>query len=113
MKPSNQRLLNEYNQCMKFKESVRNILPKALWAALRKLKKRIKDYRLRRVLTLTRKIGLDVYPIHDFYSPLPVLSSLEKNLDRWCRTSELVGIQFSIKTMKTLFKKGLQETDLL
>jgi len=102
---STKKLHEQLNQGMKLKEKIRNISPKPLWFAMARVKKKIKDYHFQHVLRTARKVGLDVYPIHDFYSPLPSLESLKKNLRRWCKSSELVGIQYDIEAMKTLFKK--------
>jgi predicted O-methyltransferase YrrM len=44
--------------------------------------------------------GLHVSLASDFYSPLPVLTSLEKNMSRWFKPSSLCGINYDLKYMQ-------------
>ncbi len=50
------------------------------------------------------ELGLNVARIEDFYSPLPVVTCLEKSSDRWLKHSELVGIEWDIEEMKLLLE---------
>jgi hypothetical protein len=38
--------------------------------------------------------------ISDFYSPLPLITSLEKNMSRWFKPSHLYGIHYDLKYMQ-------------
>jgi hypothetical protein len=49
------------------------------------------------------KIGLNVFPVNNYYSPLPVLSRLEKNRNRWNRPSSLAGVKYNLDEIKALF----------
>jgi predicted O-methyltransferase YrrM len=49
---------------------------------------------------LMGKMGYTVARKSDYYSPLPVLESLEKNYARWNRPSTLTGITYDLKAMK-------------
>jgi len=40
--------------------------------------------------------GLNVYGIRDFYSPIPVLTDLKKNLTRWYKPTELIGVNIDL-----------------
>lgn len=60
--------------------------------------------------TFTRKflksfnwIGLNVYPVKNYYSPLPVLRHLEKNKHRWAKPSSLSGVKFDLEELKSQF----------
>jgi predicted O-methyltransferase YrrM len=46
--------------------------------------------------------GLNVSNMSDFYSPLPVVSTLQKNLPRWFRPSEMKGVRYDLDAMKRL-----------
>ncbi|MCQ9206043.1 MAG: class I SAM-dependent methyltransferase [Omnitrophica bacterium] len=48
------------------------------------------------------KHDLNISRASDYYSPLPILSKLEKNMQRWFKPSKLVGIQYDIEAMKNL-----------
>lgn len=49
-------------------------------------------------------IGLNVYPVKNYYSPLPVLRQLEKNEHRWAKPSSLTGVKFDLESFKSLFE---------
>ena len=50
-------------------------------------------------------LGLNVARTTDFYSPLPVLSDLEKHRERWDRPSEMIGVRYDLETMKALLAR--------
>lgn len=47
-------------------------------------------------------LGWEVYPSRDFYSPIPVLSELEKTRHQWDVPSEMVGVDYDLDSMKRL-----------
>lgn len=49
--------------------------------------------------------GLNVSRTRDYYSPLPVLSELKQNINRWNRPSELSGVDYDLDQMKTHLNK--------
>ncbi|MDH3255301.1 MAG: class I SAM-dependent methyltransferase [Acidobacteriota bacterium] len=53
-------------------------------------------------------LGLNVYPTRDFYSPLPVLSELEKTRELWDRPSEMVGVRYDLERMKTILGRCVE-----
>ncbi|GBD98066.1 hypothetical protein BMS3Abin07_00074 [bacterium BMS3Abin07] len=46
---------------------------------------------------------LNVCKISDYYSPLPVVSTLKKNIHRWYKPSDLAGLEYDLDAMKRLF----------
>lgn len=48
-------------------------------------------------------IGYDVSRRTNYYSPLPTVSELKKNRQRWYRPSDLSGVRYDLDAMKTLF----------
>jgi predicted O-methyltransferase YrrM len=86
------------------KALLKSILPETVLNKVTGSLKNKKQHRYQSIINASTKAGLNVYPISDFYSPLPVISDLQKNMSRWCRPSELVGIEYDIETMKILFK---------
>jgi predicted O-methyltransferase YrrM len=56
-------------------------------------------------LTMLRAInacGYNVCRASDYYSPLPIVSQLEKNMQRWFKPSDLIGIRYDLQAMKDL-----------
>ncbi len=47
-------------------------------------------------------LGWEVYPSRDFYSPIPVLSELERTREQWDVPSEMVGVDYDLDSMKAL-----------
>lgn len=87
------------------KALLKSILPEPVIKMVRNPIKKYKNHRYQRIIDASAKAGLNVYPISDFYSPLPVLSELRNNMRRWCRPSELVGVQYNIEAMKSLIER--------
>lgn len=50
-------------------------------------------------------MGVNVALTSDFYSPLPMLSELDRTRDLWDRPSELVGVRYDLQAMKTLLSR--------
>lgn len=91
------------------KALLKSLLPEFILDKIRKFKKRVFRYLIEHigekdVLKVVNDYGLNVYPMSDYYSPLPVLSDLKKNMQRWCQPSELKGIHIDNEAMKTLLK---------
>jgi hypothetical protein len=86
----------------KMKATIRGSLPRPIWNLLSRGKKAFKDFYFQSIIKMSRSAGLDVYPSSDFYSPLPSMASLEKNMDRWCGPSQMVGIDYDVGEMKKL-----------
>lgn len=82
------------------KKLVKATLPKPVWDKLGYIRKKFENFYFQGLIKLSRKAGLDVYPISDMYSPLPEISQLKNNIRRWCKPSELVGVEYDIDAMK-------------
>jgi hypothetical protein len=54
-------------------------------------------------------VGYNVSRQKDYYSPLPTISSLKKNLDRWYKPSELRGVEYDLDRMKDLLSSLLSK----
>jgi len=50
------------------------------------------------------KLGWNVYPTRDFYSPLPVFSEVRSTRHLWDRPSEMVGVAYDLDTMEELVR---------
>ena len=86
---------------------LKSLLPEFILNKIREVKKRrfrimLENMGEKEVLQFVNDYGFNVYPMSDFYSPLPVLSDLKKNMQRWCKHSELIGIKIGTEEMKTL-----------
>ncbi len=66
----------------------RSALKRAYWSAFRRLTKAL------------AALGLNVAKSSDFYSPLPLVASLERNAARWNRPSALVGVDYDLEAMQ-------------
>ena len=53
--------------------------------------------------------GFNVTQTHDFYSPLPSVSALEKTIHRWSKSSELIGIDYRLSDMKAKLRDLLSK----
>jgi len=53
-----------------------------------------------RVVKIFNTHGLNVSLASDFYSPLPLITSLEKNMSRWFKPSSLCGINYDLRYMQ-------------
>ena len=113
------------------KAFLKKTVPPKLWTALRKSWEKL--HRLntiesvrrinRRLLKLTlgfmtfdaeiikifNEHGFSVTQTHDFYSPLPSVSALQKTIDRWSKPSELIGIDYRLSDMKAKLKHVLSQ----
>jgi len=57
----------------------------------------------RQIVKGFNKMGLNIYPVNNYYSPLPVLGSLEKKKYRWIKPSSLAGVHYDMDKIKALF----------
>lgn len=85
------------------------LLPAFIWDILRRANRKLFDITVPHVevthmMKTLNAIGLNVYPVSDFYSPLPVLSELQNNIHRWIKPSELIGVTYDIPGMKQLLR---------
>ena len=53
--------------------------------------------------------GFNVSRRSDFYSPLPTVSLLKRNFDRWNRPSALIGVDYDFDLMKMLLASLLEK----
>lgn len=110
------------------KSFLKSIIPESMWNIMRKFKQILikvmgkgfgfimklilkaahflgfKSY-IWNILKDSKTLGLNVYPLDDFYSPMPVLDDLKKNISRWSKPSQLVGVHVDIEAMKSLLMK--------
>lgn len=86
------------------KAFLRAVLPKCIWNLLRDGKRILKKSLIRIIWKTLNVCGLNVSLMSDYYSPLPIVSKLKENIQRWSKPSDLVGIQYDIEAMKRLLK---------
>jgi predicted O-methyltransferase YrrM len=79
------------------KRVARTILPTGIWNQVRKLK----PLPVRFFQVSLARIGYNVARLKDYYSPLPSVPQLKKNIARWNRPSALTGISYDLERMKT------------
>jgi hypothetical protein len=77
------------------------ILGKSLFWRL----KRIKDRGVKQLVKIGNGLGLSVFPAKSYYSPLPLITELEKNEDRWNKASGLIGVQVDQAQNEALFER--------
>jgi hypothetical protein len=85
---------------------IKRLLGNKTYEKLKPLRKNVLKHRntfIRQFLKGFNILGLNVYPVNSYYSPLPVLRHLEKNKHRWARPSALAGVNFDIEKFKSLF----------
>lgn len=72
---------------------------------LKHVKQAINEYGFndKRIMEIFDKHDLNISKSSDYYSPLPVLSKLERNASRWIKPSALAGIAYDMPQMKNLF----------
>lgn len=58
-----------------------------------------------KIINEVKPFGLDVFPIDDFYSPMPVLGRLKETKPRWCKPSEMVGVAYDLDAMRQDLKR--------
>lgn len=80
------------------KKVIQAFLPKFIWSQLIGVHKFV----IRLTIRFFNIWGLNISRASDYYSPLPTLSELKKNLNRWSRPSDLIGIKYDIGSMKEL-----------
>ncbi len=78
------------------KKILKNLLPGRLWNQLRKLK----PLPVKLLQASLARLGYNVARLHDYYSPLPYVPHLKRNLKRWHRPSGLAGVEFDLEAMK-------------
>lgn len=79
------------------KETLKRILPEPALDAL----KRSKSNAYAGLRRGAEMVGLNVVRRDDYSSPLPVGSELRRNVARWNRPSELLGVEYDLEAMKT------------
>ena len=80
-------------------------MPSPIYTALKRAYRAVHRGALRKALP---SLGWNVYPSRDFYSPLPVLSELEKTRELWDKPSEMVGVRYDIEKMKTILERCVE-----
>lgn len=88
------------------KKQLKKILPKPIKSGLFKI------YSDTIPMALSKTLGLVGYNISrqkDYYSPLPTVSHLKKNINRWYRPSQLSGVKYDLNEMKDLLKQILSD----
>jgi hypothetical protein len=53
---------------------------------------------------LCNSLGINLYPANSYYSPLPRISTLERNLTRWSKASELPGLRYDLEAIRSRFQ---------
>ena len=78
------------------KDTLKQILPEAAVNAL----KRGKSAAYAGLRQGAEKVGLNVVRRDDYSSPLPVDSELRRNVSRWNKPTQLLGVSYDIEAMK-------------
>ena len=103
------------------KAFLRAIVPGFLWKKLSRPKRTLVRAVLRALLRGEDRIasyfnarelnelGLNVSKVSDYYSPLPIVSTLEKNRERWFKPSALIGVQWEMDEMKAILEDLVSE----
>lgn len=87
---------------------LKNLLPEIIWNQLSRLNNNF----CRSILNISNRCRVNISLVSDYYSPLPVVSKIETNMEKWFKPSKLVGINYDINTMKDLLKSlGSQYAD--
>jgi hypothetical protein len=77
------------------------VLPANIWNFLRKSKNNA-FLPFRNIIEMA---GYNIARKNDYYSPLPIVSELRKNINRWYKPSNLIGIEYNlIEFKKSLLK---------
>ena len=104
------------------KSAVKQLMPTFIWNVLRRMRyalRKLSDTTVvrfvnrgllkvilrviridARVVKIFNTHGLNVSLRSDFYSPLPSITSLEKNMNRWFKPSNLCGVNYDLKHMQ-------------
>ncbi|MCL4475994.1 MAG: class I SAM-dependent methyltransferase [Nitrospirae bacterium] len=95
------------------KRLLKKVLPESMLQMYRDGNRRLFQVALnnleeKQVVKLLDDHGFNVSRSSDYYSPLPVLSALEENRDRWFKPSDLVGIPYDLEEMKDILKNLLR-----
>lgn len=85
------------------KELLRRILPGPVWVFLRRRREDL-IFGFRRSL---EALGYNVARRRDFYSPLPVVSDLRRNVSRWNRPSGMPGLAYDLEELKRTLSRML------
>lgn len=89
----------------------KEILPKPVWELLRRSRRKLLAVALKDtlghldgkdIISVFDSFGLNVSQLADYYSPLPVVSALKRNEQRWTRPSELIGVRYDLDAMRQL-----------
>ena len=106
---------------MTLKSIAKFVLPSRLWNETRELKIALNKLVLKKFIFPDRsqvnhytaktfnEYGLNVSRIDDFYSPLPVITQLEKSKERWAKPSGLAGVNYDLGSMKDLLMSLVSE----
>jgi hypothetical protein len=78
------------------KELLRRILPDPVWVFLRRRREDL-IFALRRGFEF---FGYNVARRRDFYSPLPAVADLERNVARWNRSSGMPGVSYDLEELE-------------
>ncbi|HZC69818.1 MAG TPA: hypothetical protein VE442_03900, partial [Jatrophihabitans sp.] len=82
------------------KQRAQRVLPTNLVQWLDRLVFVLRRARIRTVHRIFAALGVNIVKWRDYYSPLPVISDLDRNRARWDRPSELPGIDVAIEPMQ-------------
>ena len=86
------------------KNQIKKILPKPVKLGLFKVYSETLPQTLSKTLGI---IGYNVSRQKNYYSPLPTVSQLKKNVNRWYRPSSLTGVKYDLTEMKDLLTNQL------
>lgn len=63
---------------------------------------------MKNLVKLVNSLGFNVYPVNNYYSPLPRISALERNAARWQGPSELPGVRYALPDIQSRFEALLK-----
>lgn len=79
-------------------ENVKKVLGNDVFWKLKFFKERV----VQNIVKGVNVLGLNIFPTKNFYSPLPLIGSLEHNKDRWCKPSALEGLAIDLQENERL-----------
>lgn len=85
---------------------LKNLVGKKIYDKMKPLRSFVLSKRralVRQFVKSFGKVGLNVYPTNNYYSPLPSPTQLKKNRQRWMKPSTLAGVNYSMDEIKALF----------
>jgi hypothetical protein len=76
----------------------RNLGEKRFWHL-----KFFKEKIVQSLVRFCNRLGFNIYPVNNYYSPLPRISHLERNVPRWAKAGEMPGVRYDLAAIRDRF----------